>query len=139
MDRNKYQIQIPLPPKIDPRWEAVVPPASRGLWPALLVARQARVWPCSCLPTLLVLAGWLAGLSLCSCALPVPPARPPANECTHAFARCSVTMMTVEEKPDITYSDIGGCKEQIDKMREVRRVLGRSHRGVHAVAACAGP
>ena len=29
-------------------------------------------------------------------------------------------MMTVEEKPDITYSDIGGCKEQIDKMREVR-------------------
>ena len=31
----------------------------------------------------------------------------------------SVTMMTVEEKPDITYSDIGGCKEQIEKMREV--------------------
>ncbi len=49
VDRNKYQIQIPLPPKIDP----------------------------------------------------------------------SVTMMTVEEKPDITYSDIGGSKEQIDKMREV--------------------
>ena len=43
MDRNKYQIQIPLPPKIDP----------------------------------------------------------------------SVTMMTVEEKPDVTYSDIGGCKEQV--------------------------
>ncbi|GAB4819695.1 hypothetical protein N2152v2_006741 [Parachlorella kessleri] len=49
VDRQKYQIQIPLPPKIDP----------------------------------------------------------------------SVTMMTVEEKPDITYSDIGGSKEQIDKMREV--------------------
>ena len=49
MDRTKYQIQIPLPAKIDP----------------------------------------------------------------------SVTMMTVEEKPDITYSDIGGCKEQIEKMREV--------------------
>ncbi|KAK2080457.1 26S proteasome regulatory subunit 7A [Prototheca wickerhamii] len=49
VDRQKYQIQIPLPPKIDP----------------------------------------------------------------------SVTMMTVEEKPDITYSDIGGCKEQIDRMREV--------------------
>uniref|UniRef100_A0A7S0RB39 AAA+ ATPase domain-containing protein n=1 Tax=Chlamydomonas leiostraca TaxID=1034604 RepID=A0A7S0RB39_9CHLO len=49
VDRNKYQIQIPLPPKIDP----------------------------------------------------------------------SVTMMTVEEKPDITYSDIGGSKEQIEKMREV--------------------
>jgi len=49
VDRNKYQIQIPLPPKIDP----------------------------------------------------------------------TVTMMQVEEKPDITYADIGGCKEQIEKMREV--------------------
>ena len=49
VDRTKYQIQIPLPPKIDP----------------------------------------------------------------------TVTMMTVEEKPDITYSDIGGSKEQIEKMREV--------------------
>ncbi|KAL7599674.1 26S proteasome regulatory subunit 7 homolog A [Lactuca sativa] len=49
VDRNKYQIQIPLPPKIDP----------------------------------------------------------------------SVTMMTVEEKPDVTYNDVGGCKEQIEKMREV--------------------
>ena len=27
--------------------------------------------------------------------------------------------MTVEEKPDVTYADIGGCKEQIEKMREV--------------------
>lgn len=50
VDRNKYQIQIPLPPKIDP----------------------------------------------------------------------SVTMMTVEEKPDVTYNDVGGCKEQIEKMREVK-------------------
>ncbi|KAG7657414.1 Cyclophilin-type peptidyl-prolyl cis-trans isomerase domain [Arabidopsis suecica] len=49
VDQKKYQIQIPLPPKIDP----------------------------------------------------------------------SVTMMTVEEKPDATYSDIGGCKEQIEKIREV--------------------
>ncbi|KAJ3103923.1 26S proteasome regulatory subunit 7 [Phlyctochytrium planicorne] len=49
VDRNKFQIQIPLPPKIDP----------------------------------------------------------------------SVTMMQVEEKPDVTYSDIGGCKEQIEKLREV--------------------
>jgi len=47
--QNKYQIQIPLPPKIDP----------------------------------------------------------------------SVTMMTVEEKPDVTYSEVGGCKEQIQKIREV--------------------
>lgn len=49
VDRNKYQIQIPLPPKIDP----------------------------------------------------------------------TVTMMTVEEKPDVTYKDVGGSKEQIDKLREV--------------------
>ena len=49
VDRNKDQIQIPLPPKIDP----------------------------------------------------------------------SVTMMQVEDKPDVTYSDIGGVKEQIEKLREV--------------------
>jgi len=30
-----------------------------------------------------------------------------------------VTMMAVEEKPDITYSDIGGCKEQILEIREI--------------------
>lgn len=49
VDRNKYQIQIPLPPKIDP----------------------------------------------------------------------TVTLMTVEEKPDVTYKDVGGSKDQIDKLREV--------------------
>ncbi|EDV23966.1 26S protease regulatory subunit 7 [Trichoplax sp. H2] len=49
VDRNKYQIHLPLPPKIDP----------------------------------------------------------------------AVTMMQVEDKPDVTYSDVGGCKEQIDKLREV--------------------
>lgn len=32
-----------------------------------------------------------------------------------------MTMMTVEEKPDVTYNDVGGCKEQIEKMREVCR------------------
>eukprot|EP01138_Halocafeteria_seosinensis_P016344 gb/GECG01016675.1/.p1 GENE.gb/GECG01016675.1/~~gb/GECG01016675.1/.p1 ORF type:complete len:445 (+),score=62.79 gb/GECG01016675.1/:1-1335(+) len=31
----------------------------------------------------------------------------------------SVTMMTVEEKPDVTYDDVGGAKESIDKLREV--------------------
>ena len=30
-----------------------------------------------------------------------------------------MTMMQVEEKPDITYADVGGCKEQIEKLREV--------------------
>ena len=40
--------------------------------------------------------------------LPLPPKIDP-----------SVTMMTVEDKPDVTYSDLGGCKEQIEKIREV--------------------
>lgn len=31
----------------------------------------------------------------------------------------SVTMMQVEEKPDVTYNDVGGCKDQIEKIREV--------------------
>ena len=31
----------------------------------------------------------------------------------------AVSLMQVEEKPDVTYSDLGGCKEQIDKIREV--------------------
>lgn len=31
----------------------------------------------------------------------------------------SVTMMQVEEKPEVNYSDIGGCKEEIEKIREV--------------------
>lgn len=31
----------------------------------------------------------------------------------------TVTMMTVEEKPDVTYGDVGGCKEQVEKLREV--------------------
>ncbi|XP_026427587.1 26S proteasome regulatory subunit 7 homolog A-like [Papaver somniferum] len=31
----------------------------------------------------------------------------------------TVTMMTVEEKPDVTYNDVGGCKDQIERMREV--------------------
>jgi 26S proteasome regulatory subunit T1 len=40
--------------------------------------------------------------------LPLPPKIDP-----------TVTMMTVEDKPDVTYNDIGGCKDQIDKIREV--------------------
>jgi 26S proteasome regulatory subunit T1 len=31
----------------------------------------------------------------------------------------SVTMMTVEEKPDVTYDDVGGCKDSLEKLREV--------------------
>nr|WCZ58639.1 26S proteasome regulatory subunit 7 [Seculamonas ecuadoriensis] len=31
----------------------------------------------------------------------------------------TVTMMQVEEKPDVTYADVGGSKEQIERIREV--------------------
>jgi len=34
----------------------------------------------------------------------------------------SVTMMEVEEKPDVTYDSIGGCREQIEQIREVVEV-----------------
>lgn len=40
--------------------------------------------------------------------LPLPPKIDP-----------SVSMMTVEERPNVTYADVGGCKEQIEKLREV--------------------
>ncbi|KAH0478665.1 MAG: uncharacterized protein KVP18_004070 [Porospora cf. gigantea A] len=40
--------------------------------------------------------------------IPLPPAIDP-----------TVSLMTVEEKPDVTYNDIGGCKEQLEKLREV--------------------
>lgn len=31
----------------------------------------------------------------------------------------SVTMMQVEDKPDVTYEDVGGVKEELKKLREV--------------------
>ncbi len=40
--------------------------------------------------------------------LPLPPKIDP-----------SVTMMTVEEKPDVTYNDVGGAKEQLERLKEV--------------------
>ena len=52
--------------------------------------------------------GVLMGLSKIEIQLPLPPRIDP-----------SVSMMQVEEKPDVTYADIGGCKEQIERVREV--------------------
>lgn len=40
--------------------------------------------------------------------LPLPPKIDP-----------SVSLMTVEERPDVSYDDIGGYREQIDKLKEV--------------------
>lgn len=31
----------------------------------------------------------------------------------------SVTAMQLEEKPDVTYSDIGGCREELAKLKEI--------------------
>jgi len=31
----------------------------------------------------------------------------------------TVTMMKVDDKPNVTYNDVGGCKEQIEQLREV--------------------
>ncbi|ORE00129.1 PRS7 [Hepatospora eriocheir] len=31
----------------------------------------------------------------------------------------TVTLMQIEEKPEVTYADIGGCKNEIEKIREV--------------------
>lgn len=62
--------------------------------------------------------------------LPLPPKIDP-----------SVTMMQVEERPSITYADVGGCKEQIEKLREVVELplLEVSSRGYLSrdVAICA--
>ena len=41
-------------------------------------------------------------------ALPLPPKIDP-----------SVSLMTVEDKPDVTYNDIGGYREQVEKLKEV--------------------
>ena len=41
-------------------------------------------------------------------ALPLPPKIDP-----------SVSLMTVEDRPDVTYNDIGGLKEQLEQLREV--------------------
>ena len=41
-------------------------------------------------------------------ALPLPPKIDP-----------NVSLMTVEERPDVTYNDIGGYKDQLDQLREV--------------------
>lgn len=40
--------------------------------------------------------------------LPLPPKIDP-----------SVSVLQLDEKPDTTYSDIGGCKEEIAKLREI--------------------
>lgn len=52
--------------------------------------------------------GILMGLSKIQIEIPLPPRIDP-----------SVSMMQVEEKPDVTYADVGGVKDQIERIREV--------------------
>lgn len=52
--------------------------------------------------------GILAGYGKLQIEIPLPPRIDP-----------SVSMMQVEEKPDVTYADVGGAKEQIESIREV--------------------
>ncbi|CAD2218368.1 26S proteasome regulatory subunit T1 [Angomonas deanei] len=52
--------------------------------------------------------GLLMGYSKIQIEIPLPPRIDP-----------SVSMMQVEEKPDVTYADVGGIKEQIERIREV--------------------
>eukprot|EP00758_Cryptobia_borreli_P014034 Tbor_TRINITY_DN5886_c4_g8::TRINITY_DN5886_c4_g8_i1::g.6920::m.6920/K03061/PSMC2, RPT1; 26S proteasome regulatory subunit T1 len=52
--------------------------------------------------------GVLIGLSRIQIEIPLPPRIDP-----------SVSMMQVEEKPDVTYADVGGIKEQVERVREV--------------------
>lgn len=52
--------------------------------------------------------GVLHDISKIQIEIPLPPRIDP-----------SVSMMQVEEKPDVTYADVGGVKEQINQVREV--------------------
>ena len=40
--------------------------------------------------------------------LPLPPKIDP-----------TVSLMEVEDKPDVTYADVGGCKKALEQLREV--------------------
>lgn len=52
--------------------------------------------------------GIFMGYSKIQIEIPLPPRIDP-----------SVSMMQVEDKPDVTYADVGGVKEQIERIREV--------------------
>lgn len=99
MDRNKYQIHIPLPPKIDPTVTMMqVSIAFTYLGTALSCNCDSFSW-------ILLWAGEICSLERFAAL--------GWQLLTHLF------VVQVEEKPDVTYSDVGGCKEQIEKLREV--------------------
>jgi 26S proteasome regulatory subunit T1 len=55
--------------------------------------------------------------------LPLPPKIDPSVTMMQVSCRHSDVLTEtdeqVEERPSITYADVGGCKEQIEKLREV--------------------
>jgi 26S proteasome regulatory subunit T1 len=80
----------------------------------------ARLGACSCLPA-------VTALRLCALA-PICPSRRRVGVERQKYTiqiplppriDPSVTMMTVEEKPDVTYDDVGGAGESLEKLREV--------------------
>ncbi|ORY46521.1 26S proteasome subunit P45 [Rhizoclosmatium globosum] len=83
-------------------WDLPADKQRMGEEQPLLVARCTKIIQAGD-----VNACW-CGPNQVSIQIPLPPKIDP-----------SVTMMQVEEKPDVTYSDVGGCKEQIEKLREV--------------------
>jgi hypothetical protein len=109
VDRNKYQVRAS-PPR--------APPACVHLPPrACILPPCVRLPACVHLPHKVTMRWpWPP----CAIGRTVPPfcprqiqiPLPPKIDPT-------VTMMTVEEKPDITYNDIGGNKDEIQKLREV--------------------
>ncbi|MGH0127859.1 UNVERIFIED_CONTAM: hypothetical protein FKN15_032528 [Acipenser sinensis] len=114
VDRNKYQIHIPLPPKIDPTvtMMQIINADSEDpkyiinvkQFAKFVVDLSDQVAPTD------IEEGMRVGVdrNKYQIHIPLPPKIDP-----------TVTMMQVEEKPDVTYSDVGGCKEQIEKLKEV--------------------
>jgi 26S proteasome regulatory subunit T1 len=71
VDRIKYAIQIPLPPRIDPS-----------------VSLMVRTGSCV--------------------------------ESKSGLERITLLLQTVEDKPDVTYDEVGGAKDALEKLREVK-------------------
>ena len=106
-DRNKYEIHLPLPPKIDPTVTMM----------QVCVHRHTQHNSCSVSPTRH--EGGRVGLNMVPRCDYCPPPPSPSSLSPPPSPFPLPPSPQVEEKPDVTYEDIGGCKEQIEKLREV--------------------
>lgn len=75
--------------------------------PAGLARAMVNTPACTNCPLSPSLCTFLVSCCLCQ-QIPLPPKIDP-----------SVTMMQVEEKPDVTYDDVGGAGDALEKLREV--------------------